>query len=95
MTNHEVVHAAEESQYRLLVDGEQSGLIDYSVRGNTIHLTHTEVDPSKQNNGLGGTLVQGALDQIRAETAHRVAPDCPFVAEWIDGHPEYQDLLNR
>jgi uncharacterized protein len=95
MTTHEVVHVAEESRYRILVDGEATGLIDYSVRGSTIHLTHTEIDPAKRTNGLGGVLVQGALDQIRAETEYSVAPDCPFVAEWIDGHPEYQDLLTR
>ena len=95
MANHEVIHVPEESRYRILVDGAATGLIDYTVSGNTIRLTHTEIDPAKRTNGLGGILVQGALDQIRAETDYRVAPDCPFVADWIDHHAEYQDLLTR
>ena len=43
--------------------------------------------------GLGGTLVRGALDDVRARGGS-VVPLCPFVRGWIDRHPEYQDLLS-
>ena len=58
-------------------------------------ITHTEIDPSHQGAGLGGELVRGALNLIRAETDYRVVPTCPFAGPWIDKHPEYQDLLTR
>ena len=88
----EVNHEPERSRYVLLVDGARTGLIDYRTDDGTIVMTHTEVDPAKRRAGLGATLVQGALDDVRRSDS-RVVPACPFVASWIDDHPDYQDLL--
>ena len=35
------------------------------------------------------------LDGIRREGGRRVIPACPFVAEWIDRHPDYADLVEK
>ena len=45
-----------------------------------------------EGRGLGGRLVVGALDDIRARGLLTV-PLCPFAAEYIRRHPEYQDLV--
>ena len=42
--------------------------------------------------GLGGQLVRAALDSARAEGLS-VLPFCPFVRGYIEGHPEYVDLV--
>ena len=83
------------NRFELLVDGQSAGELDYQIRDNTIVITHTEIDPAHQGAGLGGELVRGALNLIRAETDYRVVPTCPFAGPWIDRHPEYQDLLSR
>jgi uncharacterized protein len=91
----EVQQDTKMNRFDLLVDGTSAGEIDYQVRDNTIVLTHTEIDPARRVAGLGGELVRGALNLIRADTDYRVVPSCGFVDAWITKHPEYQDLLTR
>lgn len=91
----EVLHDPKMNRYELLVDGVSAGEVDYQVRDDTIVVTHTEIDPAQRTSGLGGELVRGALNLIRAETDYRVVPSCTFVAAWITKHPDYQDLLTR
>jgi predicted GNAT family acetyltransferase len=73
-------------------DGEVAGSAFYEVDGTVITFTHTEVSPVHEGKGVGGTLVRAALDDVRGRGL-RVRPQCPFVAAWIDKHPDYADLL--
>lgn len=91
----EVQQDTKMNRFDLLVDGASVGEADYRIQGNTIVMTHTEIDPSRQEAGLGGELVRGALNLIRADTDYRVVASCSFTADWISKHPEYQDLLTR
>lgn len=88
----EVTHQPARNRYVLLVDGAEVGLIDYHEARGALVMTHTEVDPSLRRDGLGGALVQGALDDVR-QAGGQVVPACPFVASWIRDHPEYQSLV--
>jgi predicted GNAT family acetyltransferase len=53
--------------------------------------THTEVDPDHEGEGVGSTLVRGALDDARRR-GMPVVPRCPFVRAWIERHPDYADV---
>jgi predicted GNAT family acetyltransferase len=86
------VDDTEHSRFNLLRDGDQVGLIDYVIKGDAIHLTHTFIDPSKRERGLAASFVQLVLDSLRGGSL-RLVPDCPFVAHWLTEHPEYNDLL--
>jgi predicted GNAT family acetyltransferase len=90
-----VQHLPGQNRYILERDGQQVGLTDYSLRGNAIYLTHTEVDPQLRDDGLGSEMVQGVLDAIRTETTYRVVAACPFVVSWLEEHPEYHELEER
>jgi predicted GNAT family acetyltransferase len=90
-----VENRPEQNQYALVEDGETVGFAAYDVVGDEIRFTHTEIEPSRRSAGLGAQLVQGALDDVRAETSQRVVPLCPFVADWVDEHVDYQELLVR
>ncbi|KQR46090.1 putative GNAT family acetyltransferase [Frigoribacterium sp. PvP120] len=90
-----VENRPQQSQYALVEDGETVGFAAYDVVGDEIRFTHTEIEPSRRSAGLGAQLVQGALDDVRAETSLRVVPLCPFVADWVDEHVDYQELLAR
>lgn len=83
------------SRFELLVDGEQAGIADYQLRGDTIVFIHTEIDPRFRGQGLGDEIARGALNLVRAETDLRVVASCPFISKWIGEHPDYQDLLTR
>ncbi|WP_100343055.1 GNAT family N-acetyltransferase [Compostimonas suwonensis] len=92
---HEVRHEPEHSRYALYVDGENVGVADYRIEGDDILFTHTEVAPALRNEGLGGELVQAALDDVRATTDLTVVPLCPFLAAWVDDHADYKELTTR
>ncbi len=81
-----------EHRYELLDDGEQVGFADYHVDGDLVVLPHTVIDPSRRGEGLAAQLVSAALDDIRAD-GRSVVASCWYVAEYIDRHPEYADLL--
>jgi predicted GNAT family acetyltransferase/glutaredoxin len=88
----EVVHVPDASRYELRLGGRLIGLAAYRRRDGWIAFTHTEVDPSCEGRGLGSRLVAAALEDARREQL-LVAPLCPFVAHYIDRHPEYGDLV--
>ncbi len=88
-----VQDAPDESRYEILVDGELGGVLGYARPAEgTRELQHTLVLPSHRGQGLAGLLVQGALDDLRAQ-GERIVPNCPFVQSWLPEHPEYQDLV--
>jgi uncharacterized protein len=85
--------APEASRYEARVGEELAGFSHYQREGPTVVFTHTEVDPAFEGQGVGGRLVQGALDDVRRRGG-RVVARCPFVHGWLDRHPEYQDLVD-
>ena len=88
----EVRHNVPRSRYEITVDGRVVGFAEYRRHGDTLVFPHTEIEPSMRNRGLGAELVRGALDDVRARGSTVVA-QCWYVAEFIDQHAEYADLL--
>ena len=80
------------SRYELVEDGAVIGIADYRDHGDAVELPHTVIDPKRRGEGLGAVLVRGALDDLRP-SGRRVIPTCWFVAQFIDAHPEYADLV--
>jgi hypothetical protein len=91
----DVIQNQELDRFELVIDGELAGFSEYRVVGTDMIFTHTEVLSQEREHGLGGRLVRDALDHVREHTDYRVVARCPFVAHWVKGHPEYQDLLSR
>jgi len=87
-----VRHNPGRERYELVVEGALVGVADYQLDGDTFVFPHTEIEPSMRNRGLGAELVRGALDDVRRNRG-TVVPQCWFVAQFIDEHPEYADLL--
>jgi predicted GNAT family acetyltransferase len=80
------------SRYELL-DGERVvGVADYVDDDGVLLFPHTEIDPSLRGRGLGAILVDAALRDVRRK-GRTIVPACWFVAEFVDRHPEFQDLL--
>jgi predicted GNAT family acetyltransferase len=87
-----VANNPEAERYEIRDGDTLLGIAAYQRRGDTLVMTHTEVDSSAGHSGLGGTLVKAALDDVRAH-GQKVVPLCPFVHGWIERHPEYADLV--
>ena len=90
----EVVDDREKRRFEIRVDGELAGFADYSRRGGRLIFRHTEIDDAFEGRGLGSKLAQGALDAART-AGHGVVPLCPFIASYIERHPDYQDLVDQ
>jgi uncharacterized protein len=80
------------SRYELVDDDRVVGIADYFIRDETVVLPHTEIAQDLRGRGLGAVLVRGALEDVR-RSGRTVVPACWFVAEFIDAHPEYRDML--
>ena len=73
-------------------DGDAlAGFAEYQLTDQRIVFTHTEVDPSYEGKGVGSQVARFALDDVRA-AGKKVDPVCPYVASWIDKHPDYADV---
>lgn len=87
-----VVDHPDEQRYELRIDGEVAGIASYRRFGDRIMFVHTEVDPQREGEGLGGRLARAVLDDARQEDL-RVTAQCPFIASYIERHDEYADLV--
>lgn len=89
----EVARVAGARRFEARVDGEVLGYLSYEERGDgVIDLTHAVVAPAARGRGVGEALARGALAQLR-EAGARIIPTCPFVAEYLEEHPEDRDLV--
>jgi predicted GNAT family acetyltransferase len=86
-----VINNRPHQRFELEVEGHIAKSF-YKIDDGVIAFVHTEVPPELGGKGVGSKLVQGALDQVRAEGL-KVVAECPFVKGWIGKHPEYRDLL--
>ena len=72
--------------------GDDLARLEYHLRGRTIVYTHTIVPPALEGHGIAGRLAKEALDYAR-NSGLSVVPLCPYVADYIENHPEYADLV--
>lgn len=89
-----VTEAPERSRYEAHLDGELAGWSEYTLTGEMLVFTHTEVQPASEGRGVGGALARYALDDVRRRGLRALAV-CPFVLGWIQRHPAYADLEHR
>jgi predicted GNAT family acetyltransferase len=80
-----------ESRLELQVEG-RTAVLEYIRRGEAVVYVHTGVPPELEGRGIGGQLAKFALDDARARGL-KVVARCPYVAAYIERHPEYADLL--
>ena len=72
--------------------GQGIAFASYRRLPGRVVITHTETPRALRGRGIGTLLVSGALQIIRAD-GDRVVAGCGFVADYLDAHPEYADLL--
>lgn len=90
----QVTHNPSASRWEIRLDDELVGFAAYQRTPDEFVFTHTEIDDGHEGEGLGGTLVRAALDDVRSEGL-KALPICPFVQAFINRHPDYQDLDSR
>jgi predicted GNAT family acetyltransferase len=90
----DVTFNADKQRYEIHVDGTLAGLTQVQPRGDgdVLVFPHTVVFDEFEGQGLASKLVGGALDDVRAQ-GRKIVAECPYVARYVEKHPEYADLL--
>ena len=89
--NAAIVHNATKQRFEIEIDGQLS-VLEYTFKNHRLFLTHTEVPPVLEGEGLGTELAHAALEYARQNELAVVAI-CPFVQEYVSSHPEYQSFV--
>ena len=82
----QVVNNEAESRFEVVVDGQLAELV-YHHAGKRFVLVHTEVPDALEGRGIGGLLVNAAIDEA-VEHDWTVVPLCPFARGWLERHPD-------
>ena len=78
-------------RFELDVEGGMA-FANYVTTPMAIVITHTETPRALRGRGIASELVKGALELLRAD-GRKVRAGCSFVADYLDQHPEYQDIV--
>ena len=87
-----VIDNRADSRFELTVDGAVAELI-YRRRADRLVLLHTEVPKALGGRGIGGQLVQAAVERASSEGL-TVVPLCPFARSWLECHPAVAENVN-
>lgn len=90
MNDLDIRHDPSAGRFEALVEGHRC-VLDYTLDGRVASMNHVGVPEAVGGRGIAGKLTRHALDWAR-ENRYRVAPRCPYVAAWIERHPEYSGL---
>lgn len=88
-----VQRVEERSRYEISLDGEVAGFADYHDADGSVVFAHTVVEPAHEGKGVGSQLIEEALDDVKSRGA-KVVPLCSFVADFIERHERYADLVD-
>jgi predicted GNAT family acetyltransferase len=86
-----VQHDATNHCFFLIFD-DQRCVLDYTLQGQIMTITHTGVPDALGGRGLAAQLTKFALDYARAQP-WKVIPVCSYAAAYIQRHTEYAALL--
>jgi predicted GNAT family acetyltransferase len=73
-------------RFVVVEDGVEARL-DYRSAPGMLVLVHTEVPDALGGRGIGGRLVQAAVDRAESEQL-TVVPWCPFARRWLRQHAD-------
>ncbi len=88
----EITDNPDARRFEARLGGKVAGFVQYRAMPDEIVFIHTEVDPAFEGRGVGSVLAAGVLDAAR-QRGLGVVPRCPFIARYIQRHPDYADLV--
>ena len=84
-----ITHASRVSKSNI---DDQLSILEYTFKNHRLFLTHTEVPPALESQSLGTELAHATLEYGRQNDLTVIAI-CPFVQDYVAGHPEYQSFV--
>jgi uncharacterized protein len=85
----QVAHDAGAHRFTIEVEGQRA-VLDYTISGGVMTITHTGVPPAIGGRGIAGELMRAAIDAART-AGWRINPVCSYAADYLAKHPEHAD----
>jgi uncharacterized protein len=92
----EIRHEPANHRYALdvqLPDTVVSAVIDYTIAGDTLTITHSEVPERLRGMGVGKVLVEKTMNAIAADAKYRVVPMCAYVRAVVEKSGAWNGIL--
>lgn len=86
-----ITHNEKTHRFETTVDGT-TAYLSYVDNGDVWVFDHTIVPSEIGGRGIAGELTKHALDYAR-EQGKEVVPACSYVANYVQKHPEYQQIV--
>lgn len=90
MAEFDIRHNSDRQRFETTVDG-QLAFVEYLPSNDRLIVTHTAVPKQLEGRGVGSALAKTVLDHAR-QINYTVIALCPFIAAYLNRHPEYQDI---
>jgi hypothetical protein len=87
----DIQHDPDVGRFETMVEGQRC-VLEYSLEDGVASMNHVGVPEAVAGRGIAGQLTRHALEWAR-ERGYRVVARCPYVAAWIERHPEARSLL--
>ncbi|WP_376695400.1 GNAT family N-acetyltransferase [Wenzhouxiangella sp. EGI_FJ10305] len=81
----------EAGRFEAVIEGH-SCVLDFTMEDDAVSMNHVGVPKAVGGRGIAGQLTRHALDWADDQNL-KVRARCPYVAAWVERHPEYQRLL--
>lgn len=92
--NYELIDDRRACQYEFHIGGHVAKVEYIKSLNGIMYLTYTEVPPDLKGHRIGSLLVEKVLADVERQKL-RLVPLCPFVAIYIQKHPEWKRLLQE
>ena len=94
MENYELTDNMSMHRYEFNIGGLVTKIEYIRTDNGEIYLTHTEIPSQLEGKGIGSMLVGKVLEDIESKGL-RLVPLCPFVAGYIQKHPQWRKIVLR
>ncbi|WP_145997069.1 GNAT family N-acetyltransferase [Halobacillus sp. Marseille-P3879] len=82
----------EKGRFYIIKENQTIAELIFEEEGSDMIITHTEVNPEDQGEGLATELVEYAVQYAR-ENDVKIKPVCAFAEKVLSNDPKHQDVL--
>jgi uncharacterized protein len=88
----EVIDNRDEDRFELR-SGDHVAELTYRLRDGELVLVHTGVPDELEGHGVGGSLVEAAVERARRDGL-TIVPRCSFARRWLEKHADAVEDLD-
>ncbi|MDF2992445.1 MAG: N-acetyltransferase [Microbacterium sp.] len=88
----EIIRNDDRARYEVREGDTLLGFAMFREEPGRVVFTHTVVKPEYEGRGIGSELARHVIEATIAE-GRSIVPECPFIAAYLEEHPEYADSV--